>query len=299
MHRVALLKGGINSENNVSLKTAEACSYALKELKYELIEIDIKDQFISKITDGKVRKCFNALHGSYGENGSIPGLLNCLKVPYTHSGVLASSIAINKKLTKEILSKIGISFPKPVKLNKSKYLSPVNYNQKFVIKPNSEGSSIGVKIIPKDNKENILSSFWDNSDDLIAEEYIHGQELTVGVLNGKSLCVTEIISEINTFYDYSSKYIKDGSKHIIPANIPDKIQKQALKWAEKSYKLLNCRGVIRADFRFDQTANKLFMLEINTHPGMTETSLIPEQAEHCGISFVNLIRIIMEGAQCD
>ena len=123
------------------------------KLKYELIEIDIKDQFISKIIDGKVSTCFNALHGSFGENGSIPGLLNCLKIPYTHSGVLASSIAINKKLTKKILSRIGISFPRPVKLDKSKYLSPVNYNQKFVIKPNSEGSSIGVKIILKTIKE--------------------------------------------------------------------------------------------------------------------------------------------------
>ena len=144
-----------------------------------------------------------------------------------------------------------------------------------------------------------MSSNWDNSDDLIAEEYIHGKELTVGVLNGKPLCVTEIISEFNTFYDYNSKYVKDGSKHIIPANIPDKIQKQALKWSEKSYKLLNCRAVIRADFRFDQAANKLFMLEINTHPGMTETSLIPEQADYCGISFVDLIKIIMDDAQCD
>ena len=114
--------------------------------------------------------------------------------------------------------------------------TPINYDEKFVIKPNSEGSSIGVKIIPKNNKENILLSNWDNSDDLIAEEYIHGKELTVGVLNGKPLCVTEIISEFNTFYDYNSKYVKDGSKHIIPANIPDKIRKQALKWAEKSYK---------------------------------------------------------------
>ena len=158
MNKIALLKGGLNSENEVSLKTAEACLFALKELKYDIVEIDIKDQFISKIIDSKVSKCFNALHGSLGENGSIPGLLNCLKIPYTHSGVMASSIAINKKLTKEILSKNGIAFPKPINLKIGKYLLPLNYNKSFVIKPNSEGSSIGVKIIPENYQENILSS---------------------------------------------------------------------------------------------------------------------------------------------
>ncbi len=299
MNKIALLKGGLNSENEVSLKTAEACLLALKELKYEIVEIDIKDQFISKIIDSKVSKCFNALHGSLGENGSIPGLLNCLEIPYTHSGVMASSIAINKKLTKEILSKNGIAFPKPITLKTGKYLLPLNYNKSFVIKPNSEGSSIGVKIIPENYKKNILSSEWINPNDLIAEEFINGQELTVGVLNGKSLCVTEIIAEKNTFYDYKSKYIKNGSKHIIPAEIPEEIRKLALSWAEKSYNFLNCRGIIRADFRFDQVTNKLYMLEINTHPGMTETSLIPEQAEYCGISFLELIKLIMEVARCD
>ncbi|GIR79166.1 MAG: hypothetical protein CM15mP81_06760 [Alphaproteobacteria bacterium] len=212
---------------------------------------------------------------------------------------MASSIAINKKLTKEILSKNGIAFPKPINLRIGKYLLPVNYNKSFVIKPNSEGSSIGVKIIPENYKKNILSSEWINPNDLIAEEFINGQELTVGVLNGKSLCVTEIIAEKNTFYDYKSKYIKNGSKHIIPAEIPEEIRKLALSWAEKSYNYLNCRGIIRADFRFDQVTNKLYMLEINTHPGMTETSLIPEQAEYCGISFLELIKLIMEVARCD
>ena len=144
-----------------------------------------------------------------------------------------------------------------------------------------------------------MSSYWKDTGTLLSEEFIEGTELTVGVLNGKSLCVTEIVAEKNVFYDYKSKYHKGGSRHIIPAKIPKTIQDLTFNWAEKAFQFLNCRGVIRADFRYDKKNGKLYMLEINTHPGMTETSLIPEQAQYCGISFNKLIEILLENAKCD
>ena len=299
MNKIALLKGGNGSEKDISLMTAEACKKAFKELGFKFVEIDIKNEYIQNLIIEDIDTCFNALHGSLGENGSIPGLLNCLKIPYTHSGVQASCISINKSLTKYILSKQGIKFPKELDLNIDKYINPINYNGNYVVKPNYEGSSIGIQLVSKDSKDKVLSSFWKDTSNIIAEEYIDGKELTVGVLNGKSLCVTEIIAEDHKFYDYNSKYKKNGSKHILPANIPDSVKKLAFEWSERSYKFLNCRGIIRADFRYNEKSNELFMLEINTHPGMTQTSLIPEQAEFCGISFNDLIKIILEGAKCD
>ena len=299
MNKIALLKGGNSSERDISLMTAESCKKAFKELGFKFVEIDIKNEYIQNLIIENIDTCFNALHGSLGENGSIPGLLNCLKIPYTHSGVQASCISINKSLTKYILSKQGIKFPKVLDLNIDEYITPINYNGNYVVKPNYEGSSIGIQLVSKDSKDKVLSSFWKDTSNIIAEEYIEGKELTVGVLNGKSLCVTEIIAEEQKFYDYNSKYKKNGSKHILPANIPDSVKKLAFEWSERSYKFLNCRGIIRADFRYNEKSNELFMLEINTHPGMTQTSLIPEQAEFCGITFNDLIKIILEGAKCD
>ena len=299
MNKIALLKGGNSSERDISLMTAESCKKAFKELGFKFVEIDIKNEYIQNLIIEDIDTCFNALHGSLGENGSIPGLLNCLKIPYTHSGVQASCISINKSLTKYILSKQGIKFPKVLDLNIDEYITPINYNGNYVVKPNYEGSSIGIQLISKDSNDKVLSSFWKDKNNIIAEEYIEGKELTVGVLNGKSLCVTEIIAEDNKFYDYNSKYKKNGSKHILPANIPNSVKKLAFEWSERSYKFLNCRGIIRADFRYNEKNNELFMLEINTHPGMTQTSLIPEQAEFCGITFNDLIKIILEGAKCD
>ena len=299
MNKIALLKGGNGSEKEISLMTAEACKKAFKELGYEFVEIDIKHEFIQKLILENIDVCFNALHGSLGENGSVPGLLNCLEIPYTHSGVQASCISINKSLTKYILSKQGIKFPKGLDINIDEYITPINYYGNFVIKPNFEGSSIGIQLISKDSKDKVLSSFWEDKNNIIAEEFIEGKELTVGVLNGKSLCVTEIIAEDHQFYDYNSKYNKNGSRHILPASIPNSIKELAFEWSERSFRFLNCRGIIRADFRYNEKNNELFMLEINTHPGMTQTSLIPEQANFCGIAFNDLIEVILEGAKCD
>ena len=298
-YKIALLKGGLNNEREISLKTAEECSLALKKLGHKVYEFDIKDQFINKLSELKIDVCFNALHGSLGENGSIQGLLNYLKIPYTHSGVKASSVAMDKSLTKTTLSKFGIVFPEVVDIEINQYIKPVNYDGSYVIKPKSEGSSVGIKIVKKDTNCLIPSSYWKNAKELISEVFIEGIELTVGILAGKALCVTEIIAEKNSFYDYESKYSHGGSKHIIPAKLPQIIEQQAIDWAEKAYIKLECRGIARADFRYNPKTLKLFMLEINTQPGMTKTSLIPEQAIYSGISFKELIKKLLELAQCD
>ena len=297
-HKVGLLMGGKTSEREVSLNTSEACKTALSQLGHDVFEIDVDENLINILRDLDVDVCFNALHGGIGENGSIQGLLNLINLPYTHSGVRASSIAMDKPTAKSFLSKSGILFPEKIQLKLGKYISARNYKGQFVIKPRSEGSSIGIKII-RDNNSKIPKNFWPNPEDLMSEKYISGKELTVGVLDGRALCVTEIIPEKDNFYDYNSKYELGGSKHILPAEIPAKIKEKAIKWSEKAFKELDCRGIIRADYRYDEINSNLYMLEINTQPGMTKTSLIPEQAYFCGISFNELISKILEKARCD
>ncbi len=296
-HKVGLLMGGKTSEREVSLNTSQACKAALTQLGHDVFEIDIDENLIKNLYDLNIDVCFNALHGGVGENGSIQGLLNVINLPYTHSGVKASSIAMDKPTAKFLLSNKGISFPERVKLKVDKSISAIKYKGKYVIKPRAEGSSIGIKIIQDNSK--VPKDYWSNPDELMSEKYISGKELTVGVLDGKALCVTEIIPEKDNFYDYTSKYELGGSKHILPAEIPKKIKEKAIKWSEKAFRFLECRGVIRADFRYDEKNSNLFMLEINTQPGMTKTSLIPEQASFCGISFNELISKILEKARCD
>ena len=298
-YNVALLKGGVNSEREVSLNTARACSYALKEIGHKVFEIDIKDNLLEHLSKLNVEICFNALHGSIGEDGSIQGLLNYLKLPYTHSGVVASAIAMDKLATRQMLNETDIVFPKTIELKIDTEINPQNYNGAYVIKPKSGGSSVGVRIIKNKSSEKLSSSLWDNPKDLICEEYIDGKELTVGILDGVALCITEIETKNKSFYNYESKYLPGESKHLIPAKIPNRIQKVALDWAELAFKKLGCRGVARVDFRYDPKTSILAMLELNTQPGMTDTSLIPEQAEYCGIQFNRLISKLLEMARCD
>ena len=298
-YKVALLKGGINSEREVSLNTAKACSYALKEIGHNVFEIDIKDNLLEKLSKIDAEICFNALHGSIGEDGSIQGLLNYLKLPYTHSGVVASAIAMDKLATRQMLYDTDIVFPRTIELKIDNEVIPQNYKGSYVVKPKAGGSSVGVKIIKNKGDEKLLSSLWDNTEDLICEEYIDGKELTVGILDGVALCITEIKTKGKSFYNYTSKYSPGASKHLIPAKIPIKIQNIALEWAELAFKKLGCRGVARVDFRYDPKSSNLAMLELNTQPGMTDTSLIPEQAEYCGIQFNRLISKLLEMATFD
>ena len=300
MH-ILLLKGGNGPEREVSLKTAAVCANAIKHLGHRITEIDIANLDISSLSEIKPDLCFNALHGDCGEDGSIQGFLNLLKIPYTHSGVVASAIAMNKVFFKNIvinatkLSRDPIYFPETLEIkNKGKYLE-VDYDDTFVVKPIKGGSSVGIKIIRKGEK--IQNKDLINKQYLMAEIFVGSIELTVTVLKENPLCVTEIITaNEKEFYNYKAKYEKNGSFHKIPANIPKIIYDKAKSWALRAHQIIGCKGISRTDFRYDPKEEKLFMLELNTQPGMTSTSLSPEQASYCGLTMNDMIKIILEEA---
>ena len=298
---VLLLKGGHGSEREVSLNTATECAKALKQIGYKITEVDIAEINISSLEKISADVCFNALHGDFGEDGSIQGLLNLMKIPYTHSGVATSSIAMNKINFKRIItdatrfSNDPIYFPKTLQIKNSGKYFEVDYDGAFVIKPIKGGSSVGVNIIKKGNRFPNVDEFIDK--ELMAEIFVGSKELTVTVLKENPLCVTEIItSNDKEFYNYKAKYDNDGSYHKIPAEIPKVIYNRALSWALKAHQIIGCRGISRTDFRYDTINEKLYMLELNTQPGMTQTSLSPEQASYCGLNMDDIIKILIEEA---
>ena len=298
---VLLLKGGFGPEREVSLQSAKACSRAIKENGFKVTEVDYATVNITQLIKIKPDVCFNALHGDTGENGSIQGLLNILRIPYTHSGVAASAIAMNKSIFKSLIinstenSKDPIFFPKTLHINEGEKLSIDNYKGSYVLKPKSGGSSVGVKIVKEHDDIPLKQDFA--FIDIMAEEYVGSTELTVTVLKDKPLCVTEIkAGQGIDFYNYKAKYEKNGSTHEIPAQIPKNIYKQAMSWALRAHQIIGCKGISRSDFRYDNVSNQLFMLEINTQPGMTKTSLSPEQALFCNLSLKDMVKIIIEEA---
>ena len=300
MH-VLLLKGGNGSEREVSLYTATECAKAIEQIGCKITEVDIAETNISSLTKVNADICFNALHGDYGEDGSIQGLLNLLEMPYTHSGVATSSIAMNKVNFKRIItdatkfSNDPIYFPKTLQIKNNGEFFEVDYNGRFVVKPIKGGSSVGVNIIKKGNKIPYVNEL--NKKQLMAEIFVGSKELSVTVLKENPLCVTEITTlNDNAFYNYKAKYDKNGSSHKIPADIPKVIYKKALSWALKAHQIIGCRGISRTDFRYDVNSEKLYMLELNTQPGMTKTSLSPEQAAYCGINMNDMIKILLEEA---
>ena len=300
MH-VLLLKGGDGSEREVSLNSAKECAKAIKKIGCKVTEVDISEINISSLAKINADVCFNALHGDYGEDGSIQGLLNLLKIPYTHSGVATSSIAMNKINFKRIITNATsfsddpIHFPKTLKIkNNGKYFE-VDYDGAFVIKPIKGGSSVGVNIIKKGNKIPHIDKFI--QEQLMAEIFVGTKELTVTVLKENPLCVTHIMpSNDKEFYNYKAKYDENGSFHKIPADIPKIIYNKALSWALKAHQIIGCKGISRTDFRYDPNKEKLYMLELNTQPGMTQTSLSPEQAAYCGININDMIKTLIEEA---
>jgi D-alanine-D-alanine ligase len=256
---------------------------------------------IKKLIDVKPDVCFNALHGNSGENGSIQGLLNILKIPYTHSGVTASAIAMNKIIFKRLItnttenSSDPIVFPKTLQISEGEKLTVDNFKGSYVLKPKSGGSSVGVKIVKEQDDIPLKKDFVLN--DIMAEEFVGSTELTVTVLKDKPLCVTEIkAGQDKDFYNYKAKYEKNGSTHHIPAQIPDNIYKQAMSWASRVHQIIGCKGISRSDFRYNHVNGQLYILEINTQPGMTKTSLSPEQALYCNIRLKDMIKIMIEEA---
>lgn len=298
---VAVLMGGWSTERDVSILSGLACAQALRSSGFQVTKIDVDRNISSVLAKLKPDVCFNALHGQIGEDGNIQGLLNIMGIPYTHSGVQASAIAMDKIRTKEICSKVGLSCPEGSSLSRNDISLLELEKRPFVIKPKAQGSSMGVHIVrSKDNYIPFLKK-WSYGEELVIEKFIPGRELTVGVLNGIALCVTEITSE-RGFYDYTAKYELGGSKHIIPADLPDIIVRQALDQAVVAHETLGCRGITRSDFRYDDTQGDLghlYFLEINTQPGMTSTSLVPEQASYAGMTFSELLIQLLEAAKCD
>lgn len=301
--RVAVLLGGRSAEREVSLVSGKGCAQALREGGFDVVEVDPSEHLEQQLVDAKPDAVFNALHGRWGEDGCVQGLLELMRIPYSHSGVLASALAMHKQLAKDVFRAAGLPVVKSIVADRRAASAEHLMEPPYVVKPVNEGSSVGVFIIRKgDNRPpaELGSEKWTLSDAMMIEEYVPGRELTVAVLGGRALAVTEILPT-TTFYDYEAKYAAGGSKHVVPAKIPAALAEEAMRLAEKAHNVLGCRGVTRTDFRYDDTGGKhrLVVLEINTQPGMTPTSLTPEQAQHAGMSYGKLCRWIVEDASCD
>jgi len=291
---IVVLLGGISRERKISFLTGRACSKALKKRGYRVRELDAAGNFIEKLKKLRPRLVFNALHGQYGEDGFIQGILESLEIPYTHSGILSSSLAMDKELSRIIFKKNKIKTPKYflIKRNYNNNLKK-KMNQKkikfpIVIKPVNEGSSLGVYIcknkIQFHKKFNELKKEYDR---IMVEEYIPGKEIQVAVMGNKALGAIELVPK-REFYDYKAKYSsKAKTKHIMPASIVKKKYNEVLNLGKKAHKILKCRGITRSDFRFFK--NKFYLLETNTQPGMTKLSLVPEIANYCGVNFEKLV----------
>jgi len=299
---VCVLMGGWSPEREVSLVSGRDCSKALRSCGYKVTDIDVDRDVAAKLADVKPDIVFNALHGQWGEDGCVQGMLEILGLPYTHSGVLASSLAMDKERAKVAFAQEGIPVAKSEIVSLEAAARDHAMEPPYVIKPNAQGSSVGVFLVREgDNRppEALTSAQWSLGDTVMVEKFVPGLELTVAVMGDRPLAVTEISANA-AFYDYEAKYEEGGSDHQIPAQIPKSVYDQALEMALIAHKTLGCRGVTRSDFRYDNTESNegLVILELNTQPGMTPTSLVPEQAAHIGMTFEDLVEWIAEDASC-
>lgn len=298
---VAVLMGGWSSEREVSLVSGAACAKALQEAGYSVTTIDIQRDMGTLLTRlyPKPDVIFNALHGPFGEDGCIQGFLNIINIPYTHSGVIASALAMDKPMAKRLFEQAGIPCAKHIIAKRDDVLAGQAMDGAYVIKPTNEGSSVGVKVVMEGDEPPFSHDDWPYGDEVMIEQFVPGRELTVTVMGERgALGVTEICTD-HKFYDYDAKYVDGGSWHEVPAKITPDVEKRVKELAERAHATLGCRGVSRADFRYDEDNDALYILEINTQPGMTPTSLVPEQAAAVGISFPKLVAWMVEDAQCD
>ncbi len=295
--RVAVLMGGLSAEREVSLSTGRECAKALREAGFAVTELDAGPDLAARLDALKPDVAFNALHGRWGEDGCVQGLLEWLRIPYTHSGVLASALAMDKTRSKEAYRAAGLPVAESVIADRAAVEARHVMAPPYVVKPNNEGSSVGVYIVAEGaNGPPKLGP--ELPERVMVESYVAGRELTVTVMGERALTVTDILSD--GWYDYHAKYAPGGSRHVLPAAVPSAIFEACLDYAGRAHRALGCRGVSRSDFRWDETKglSGLVILETNTQPGMTPTSLTPEQAAHCGISFPELCRWIVEDASC-
>ena len=296
---VAVLMGGWSAEREVSLASGVACVQALKEAGFDVTPIDVQRDMGALITRlyPKPDVVFNALHGRYGEDGCVQGLLNILNIPYSHSGLMASAMAMDKPTAKRLFEEVGIPVANHIVASEEEIRKGDPMPRPYVIKPCNEGSSVGVQIVRAgDNAMNFDGTGWPNGEHVMVEEFIEGREFTVAVMGDRALTVTDITTERN-FYDYDAKYIDGGSAHTLPAKIDKEIFDACMDYALRAHQTLGCRGMTRTDFRYD--GERLVALELNTQPGMTATSLGPEQAEYVGISFPELVTWMVDNAECD
>ncbi len=301
---VAVLMGGFSSERPVSLSSGAACADALEAEGYRVTRVDVGRDVAAVLAELRPDVAFNALHGPFGEDGTIQGILEYLEIPYTHSGVLASALAMDKAQAKHIAKAAGIPLAEALVMDRHAFGSEHPMKPPYVVKPVREGSSFGVVIVKEDQShppQVITSSEWRYGDRVMVERYVAGRELTCGVMGDMALGVTEIIPQGHAFYDYDSKYVKGGSRHVIPAEISPNIYLKIQTLALKAHQAIGCRGVSRSDFRFDDRGDgegEVIWLEINTQPGMTPTSLVPEMAQHAGLQFGEFLRWMVEDASC-
>jgi|TARA_R110002020_G_scaffold6251_6_gene26130 D-alanine-D-alanine ligase len=299
---VAVLMGGWSAEREVSLMSGKGVADALEKNGHQVSRVDM-DRNIAIILDGiRPDVVFNALHGVPGEDGTVQGMLDLMQIPYTHSGLATSVIAIDKELTKQQLVPAGIPMPKGKIVSSASLYEADPLPRPYVLKPVNEGSSVGVAIVTDESNygnpiSRDASGPWQEFDELLAEPFIRGRELTTAVLGDRALCVTELRTA-QGFYDYDAKYTEGLTEHICPAEIPENIERLCLDYALRAHQILGCKGTSRTDFRWDdeQGADGLFVLETNTQPGMTPLSLVPEQAKQMGISYEQLVEIIVREA---
>jgi D-alanine-D-alanine ligase len=300
--RVAMLMGGFSAEREVSLVSGKACARALEERGYQVTPIDVGHDLHEVLVAARPEVVFNALHGHFGEDGRVQGLLDHLRLPYTHSGVLASALAMDKPMAKRVFASAGLRCPEGVETTLDLLLAEPPVPPPFVVKPAAEGSSVGVVIVPDDDLRPITDrNDVDSGCRLLVERYVPGRELTCAVLGDEPLAVTEIQAN-QGFYDYRAKYTEGLATHLVPAPLSPELYEAVMDAALRAHRVLGCRGVSRADFRLDPSRGGeagLYLLEVNTQPGMTPLSLVPEQATYRGIDFGDLVVRLVEWARCD
>jgi D-alanine-D-alanine ligase len=301
---VAVLLGGLSPEREVSLVSGRECADALERLGAKVSRVDAGRDVAEVLARLKPDVVFNALHGAWGEDGCVQGVLETLGLPYTHSGVLASALAMDKAKAKAVLAAAGVAVPGGGLFDRFEVALDHVMAPPYVVKPNAQGSSVGVFLVfegANTPPQQVAGNEWTYGDQVMVEPYVAGKELAVAVMDGsegpRALAVTDIVAATG-FYDYEAKYADGGSRHVLPAPIPQAVADRAMRMAEKAHLALGCRGVTRSDFRYDDVKDVLVLLEVNTQPGMTPTSLAPEQAAHVGIGFDDLVRWIVEDASC-
>jgi D-alanine-D-alanine ligase len=305
-HHVAVLMGGLSAEREVSLNSGKACGVALETAGYKVNLIDVGRDLADQLRSVKPEVCFNALHGRWGEDGCVQGLLELMGIPYTHSGVLASALAMHKERAKEVMRAAGIPVADGKVVARAEAAKRHVLPRPYVLKPVTEGSSVGVFIVREDHAhppQQLNDPGWAYGELLLAERFIPGRELTCAVMGDRALGVTEILpAQSLGFYNYEAKYADGGSRHLVPAPVSPNVYELVQKLTLTAHKALGCRGVSRADFRYDDTAGgsgEVICLEVNTQPGMTATSLVPELAQHAGLSFAELVSWMVEEASCN